>query len=83
MRNKKNSIDYKYCAEPNILPIDISNIVDNIKLDKKSLPCNIAIYLEENGLNKEMVNLLLNDYKIYKVFQYANKKINDFNLCAS
>jgi aspartyl-tRNA(Asn)/glutamyl-tRNA(Gln) amidotransferase subunit B len=42
MRSKSNAIDYKYFTEPNIINIDIKNLVTTTNIDEKNNPEHIA-----------------------------------------
>jgi Asp-tRNA(Asn)/Glu-tRNA(Gln) amidotransferase B subunit len=81
MRSKSNAISYRYFVEPNIINIDISNLVNQTQLDESKIPTNIAKKLHEDGVNNDIINQLLDDYDLYKAFKYALDKTGDVQMC--
>jgi Asp-tRNA(Asn)/Glu-tRNA(Gln) amidotransferase B subunit len=80
MRKKTGLIEYRYMTEPNILPVDIHKLIENEVIDSKKDPQQIKSMLVSNSLNENIINQLLDDYQLFKIFMCANKKVNDFNL---
>ncbi len=62
MRDKVNSIDYCYCAEPNIPPIELSKaFVDGIISSLPELPHHRFLRYKELGLSDEYSNILVSN----------------------
>lgn len=81
MRAKINAVDYHYFTEPNIVNIRLDDkwvgeIVKNLGM----LPEQIASYLSQQGLNDKIINQLLDDYDLYKIFINVYEKTKNLNL---
>lgn len=82
MRNKSNAIDYRYITEPNIINFKLEdNFVKNIIKNSNKSPAEIFNKLISNKeLNEQEVNLLLDNYDLYKLFDKINVPIQDEKL---
>ncbi|MDE5767425.1 MAG: Asp-tRNA(Asn)/Glu-tRNA(Gln) amidotransferase subunit GatB [Malacoplasma sp.] len=78
MRLKTTNVDYHYMVEPNILvrKIDDQFIEKTIRDNFVDLD-EIGNNLKKNNVSEEFINILLDDYELYKKFDFINKKIND------
>ena len=84
MRQKDTQIEYNYFAEPNICPILLEDdFIDNILQHLNKTPNEIAAELKSKNLKSELIEQLLNDYELYKVFNSIETKVNDINLVVS
>ncbi|MCF0227210.1 MAG: Asp-tRNA(Asn)/Glu-tRNA(Gln) amidotransferase subunit GatB [Malacoplasma sp.] len=69
MRSKTDTFQYYYFREPNINPIQLSEEFKSQTLaNTPALPEAIAIDLRELNVNEKIINQLLDDYHLYKVF---------------
>lgn len=68
MRNKE-SVDYHFMSEGNILPFELSNEFKQEALKQATNTLeDIVKNLTDLGLDQKIVNQLLDDYPLYKVF---------------
>ena len=81
MRSKETVANYHYIPEPNIPTIPIDQNFINIALTKSKLnPDEVKKQLQSYKLDKKIIDLLLDDYDLYKIFNYVNEKTNDIKL---
>jgi aspartyl-tRNA(Asn)/glutamyl-tRNA(Gln) amidotransferase subunit B len=80
MREKADANEYKYMTEPNITPVDISQLINDCKIDTDSIPSEIKKKLVEQGTSDTIAELLLNDFELYKIFNIVNSAVKDINL---
>ncbi|GMO14910.1 MAG: Asp-tRNA(Asn)/Glu-tRNA(Gln) amidotransferase subunit GatB [Mycoplasmoidaceae bacterium] len=80
MRNKASIDEYRYIAEPNIINIDISDLINQTTISKDDTPENIKADLLSKGINEGIIEQLLNNNKTYKIFKTVNNAVNDINL---
>lgn len=84
MRRKDTQIEYNYFSEPNICPIPLEDeFINNVLQHLNKTPDEIAKELKSKNLKSELINQLLNDFELYKVFNTIESKINDINLVVS
>lgn len=84
MRRKDTQIEYNYFSEPNICPIPLEDeFINNVLQHLNKTPGEIAKELKSKNLKSELINQLLNDFELYKVFNTIESKINDINLVVS
>lgn len=81
MREKTNEKEYHYIFEPNIPAIKltqefINNATKNLKFDFDKIKND----LEQNNVDKEIIDILLNNFDLFKVFHYVVNQINDYKL---
>lgn len=69
MRAKTNAIEYSYFTEPNIIHILLTtDFVNNAIGTINKYPSVIKKELEDLNINSSLINLLLDDYDLYKIF---------------
>lgn len=80
MRDKSDAVDYHYFTEPNIIQMYLSGgfINDAIKSTPNNLK-EIYRFLEQLQIDQKIMDQLLNDYELYKVFNYAYKHLKNVN----
>ena len=84
MRRKDTQIEYNYFSEPNICPIPLEDeFINNVLQHLNKTPDEIAKELKSKNLKSELIDQLLNDFELYKVFNTIESKINDINLVVS
>ena len=84
MRRKDTQIEYNYFSEPNICPIPLEDeFINNVLQHLNKTPDEIAKELKSKNLKSELIDQLLNDFELYKVFNTIESKINDINLAVS
>lgn len=84
MRRKDTQIEYNYFSEPNICPIPLEDeFINNVLQYLNKTPDEIAKELKSKNLKSELIDQLLNDFELYKVFNTIESKINDINLVVS
>ena len=84
MRRKDTQIEYNYFSEPNICPILLEDeFINNVLQHLNKTPDEIAKELKSKNLKSELIDQLLNDFELYKVFNTIESKINDINLVVS
>lgn len=81
MRYKENSNQYRYFTEPNIITIPLldefkKEILNNIP---KS-PFDIKNELYAKNVQPSIIELLLDNYHLYKIYDEVNNKVNNSNL---
>ncbi len=81
MREKTNEKEYHYIFEPNIPAIKlteefINNATKNLKFDFDKIKND----LEQNNVDKKIIDILLNNFDLFKVFHYVINQINDYKL---
>ncbi len=70
MRTKETAADYRYFTEPDLLPIEISEImVQQIKNNMPKLPQQIAKELEKAQVNEDSIGFVLNSAETYNFYQ--------------
>ncbi len=84
MRSKTNVDEYRYFTEPNIISLNLSNdFINNAISNIKNNIDTIKQKLLEDGINDNLINQLLNDYSLFKLFKEANKNVNNPKLCVT
>jgi aspartyl-tRNA(Asn)/glutamyl-tRNA(Gln) amidotransferase subunit B len=83
MREKKEQSEYFYNNETNILPFNISKIINLTFLEQEKLPQNIFDSLKKQNLPEFYIEQLLDDYDLYVFFISINNVINDVNLTST
>lgn len=80
MRLKTNAVDYHYMCEPNIhvRRVDDKFIKETIKDNYVNIH-DIISNLEKEDVSNEFINLLMDDYDLFKVFNQMNKVVNNAN----
>lgn len=82
MREKTDAVNYFYFNDINIPIISLTqNEFEQIKREKNKDLDVIVEELTKLGFNKNNINLLINNYDLYKLFENINSKINEPNLC--
>jgi Asp-tRNA(Asn)/Glu-tRNA(Gln) amidotransferase B subunit len=76
MRYKTPS-DYRYMVEPNIAPINILKLINEVTLEPSELPSHIKNELIKQGINEGIVEQLLDDLPLYKGFKYVSEQTNN------
>lgn len=81
MRNKETVANYHYIFEPNIPIINIDQkFINNALLKRKQDPNDVEKKLQSYKFDKKVIDLLLDDYDLYKVFNTVKEKTNDVKL---
>lgn len=78
MRHKTDAVSYCYIVEPNILTISLSQFYYEKIISEK--PENLSFLisnLKKTGLSESDINLLINDYDMYKTFKILFNLSND------
>lgn len=83
MRHKSDAVSYRYIVEPNIITISLSSFDYEKIISEKPENLNFLMNnLKKIGLSESDVNLLINDYDMYKTFKIlfslSNDPINSF-----
>jgi Asp-tRNA(Asn)/Glu-tRNA(Gln) amidotransferase B subunit len=78
MRAKSNQIDYRYFYEPNISPMNIERLIANIHDNSLIFPNNIATDLSKQEINQSIIEQLLENYSLYKIFNYVYEQTKDY-----
>lgn len=81
MRKKTNEKEYHYIFEPNIPPIKltkefINNATKSLKFDLEKIEND----LQQNNVDRKIIEILLNNFDLFKIFYYVANKINDYKL---
>ena len=81
MRKKTSEKEYHYIPEPNIPPIKltkefIDSAVKNSKFDLEKIEND----LHQNNVSHEIIEILLNNFDLFKIFYYVGNKINDYKI---
>jgi len=81
MRGKEDAIDYHYIPEPNLLPykIDIEYIYKAVNEKRTFNPYKVEYDLIAYGLDRKIVDQLLDDYPLFKVFNKVRHETHDVN----
>jgi aspartyl-tRNA(Asn)/glutamyl-tRNA(Gln) amidotransferase subunit B len=79
MRTKNDAIDYRYITEPNIVACDIANLINQTEVSEANKPECVESFLNAQGVNPTIIQQLLDNYSLYKVFKYVCEKTNDYN----
>lgn len=80
MRAKSDAVDYHYICEPNIVNIVLSNeFVNNAKSNKISIE-SIKNDLIDKKMDIKIINQILDDFELFKIFNFVNKEINDISI---
>jgi aspartyl-tRNA(Asn)/glutamyl-tRNA(Gln) amidotransferase subunit B len=77
MRLKSDAVDYHYFREPNIVEMNIENLVTTAQNEMGELPDSVRKQLVESGVANNIINQLLDDYSAYKIFKYINNKLTN------
>lgn len=78
MRDKSNTVEYRYMSEPNIMKISLSDTyVKNILDNANPSPNEITRILLKAGLTEQKINLLLDNYDLCNLFLNL---INDYKI---
>jgi len=80
MRQKVNPEEYYYTNEWNILPINITSIIDKFREYKYISIEDIKNELASHDVSENIINILINDYLLYKNFIYIANQVNDHHL---
>ena len=84
MRRKDTQRDYNFFPEPNIYPINLENeFINDVLQNLNKTPDEIVNDLRNRNLKSELIEQLLNDFELYKVFNTVETKVNDINLVVS
>ena len=81
MREKTNEKEYHYISEPNIPAIKLSeefinNATKSIRYDRDKIEKD----LYQNNVGQKIIEILLNNFDLFKIFYYVATKINDYKL---
>ena len=81
MRKKTSEKEYHYIFEPNIPPIKltkefINNATKSLKFDLEKIEND----LQQNNVDHKIIEILLNNFDLFKIFYYVANKINDYKL---
>jgi len=82
MRQKANPEEYYYTNEWNILPINIQKIIDKFREYKYISIEDIKNELANHKVSENIINILINDYLLYKNFIYIAKQVEDYHLAS-
>ncbi len=81
LRKKENNVDYHYFTEPNIVHILLDRKwVNEITNNINTFPDQIYENLLNLGLDSKIVNQLLDDFDLYKVFITVYEATKNINL---
>ena len=81
IRSKLKEDQYSYQVEPNILPIKLNNqfLKESIQINEKT-PNEIKENYAKLGVSEKMIDQLLDDYDLYKIFDYVFCSTKSINL---
>lgn len=78
MRHKSNATNYHYIHEPNIVTIQLTDSEYDAILKQKNKDLDeLVLELQQFGLSQDNIELLLNDYELYKLYK---ELVNQTNL---
>lgn len=81
MRPKEKSVQYRYFTEPNIINIPLTDdFKRNIISEIPKTPFDIKQELYEKNVQTNIIELLLDNVDLYKIYDDVNLKINNHNL---
>ncbi|MDR3163826.1 MAG: Asp-tRNA(Asn)/Glu-tRNA(Gln) amidotransferase subunit GatB [Mycoplasmataceae bacterium] len=80
MRSKVDAIDYRFFCEPNVIVIDIGEQIIQAKTRIKPIPNIVRQQLKSLNLKPIIIEQLLDNYELYKIFSYVNNVVKDPNL---
>lgn len=81
MRSKADTIQYKYFREPNIIKLQLAKeFVNDALSHAHKHPKQIYQELKDLNLNQKIIDQLMNDYPLYKVFNDVLNYSKDVNL---
>jgi len=83
MREKVNYEEYYYTNEWNILPINIEPIIKKFNKYKYVSIEGIKNELASHGVSESIVNILIDDYLLYKNFVYIANQVEDYHLAST
>ena len=84
MRLKSDETKYTYFREPNIIAIQLpKEFIKKTINDANKHPDQIKNELTELNIKPEIINLLLNDFELYKIFINVYNNTHDVNLTLS
>jgi aspartyl-tRNA(Asn)/glutamyl-tRNA(Gln) amidotransferase subunit B len=83
LRSKNSGQKYRYIPETNINNIDISNLIEEINLSSFQTPEFVKDNLQKIGVNDNFIDVLLNNYQIYKIFMLVFNRTNNVQLTAT
>jgi len=83
MREKANCEEYYYTNEWNILPINIENIIKKFNEYKYVSIKDIEDALISHGVSESIINILIDDYLLYKNFIYIANQVEDYHLAST
>jgi aspartyl-tRNA(Asn)/glutamyl-tRNA(Gln) amidotransferase subunit B len=76
MREKTTLVGYHYFPEPNIMPIDIHELVAAITKKVPELPADALAYLLNKNINKIIAEQIVDDFNLYKLFKIVLEATN-------
>ncbi|MDR0545862.1 MAG: Asp-tRNA(Asn)/Glu-tRNA(Gln) amidotransferase subunit GatB [Mycoplasmataceae bacterium] len=76
MREKTTLVGYHYFPEPNIMPIDIHELVVAITKKVPELPSDALAYLLNKNINKIIAEQIVDDFNLYKLFKIVLEATN-------
>jgi len=82
MRQKANPEEYYYTNEWNILPINIQSLIDKFREYKYISIEDIKNELASHEVSENIINILINDYLLYKNFIYIANQVEDYHLAS-
>jgi len=77
MRHKSNATNYHYIHEPNIVTIQLTDSEYDAILKQKNQDLDeLVLELQQFGLSQDNIELLLNDYELYKLYKELTNQTN-------
>jgi Asp-tRNA(Asn)/Glu-tRNA(Gln) amidotransferase B subunit len=83
MRLKSDAIDYRYFREPNIVELNIDNLIKEAQASILTLPKTIGTELTKHNVSPNIIEQILDNYDAYKIFEKINSVIKNHALVAT
>lgn len=84
MRNKEDGIDYRYITESNLPPFKISKDFVDLSIQNSSKSYfKVKEELRDAELSENDISILINDYELYKKYNYVYNNTKDSKLSFS
>ena len=81
MREKTSEKEYHYICEPNIPTIKLTKEFINNAIKSMRFDCDkIEKDLYQNNVDHKIIEILLNNFDLFKIFHYVTNKIDDYKL---
>lgn len=83
LRSKEDAADYRFSREPDIPWLDISELIENLKVETSLLPTKVEEMLINGGVRPQDAKFFSSDRKRSEVVVGFNENINDIKAVAT